>query len=129
MAFTIHQDLALKYPIKQWEEAVVDGRHHCWRWLMTDVQVNLILTVAIPEVGYPFWHVSASVNVRDTGTMFMAGMNKKMRRRLRDVALEMVKSVGSPPEKDTYDIGERALHVMRILTDSEILHMEEFRVQ
>lgn len=125
MKLTIPQELALKHP---YDEREADARadsgpiaeHIYTQWISTDVQVRKIFTIAIPAEGRPFWHVSMSVHVRDAGAIFMRGMEMPLRRRLREVGQEMVKGVGLPADADRWDVGEKALHLMRELTDDEI---------
>lgn len=128
MNLSIQQELALKRPYTE-QDAIdkqhvgADGHHMSGRWISTDVQVHIVFTVSIPEVGRPFWHVSMGVKVRDVGSMPMAGLEKAMRRRLRDIGQELLRGVGVPPDADHWEIGDKALHLMRSLTDEEIAEM------
>jgi hypothetical protein len=128
---SVQQELALKSPYSE-RSAVertesgkgVSPHHLSGRWVSSDVNVHIIFTVSIPEVGRPFWHVSMSVQVRNVGVMPSRALEKGMRQQLREVGHDVLKGVGCPPDGDHWDIADKALHLMRSLTDEEIAEMK-----
>lgn len=124
LRLTGQQELALRRPytdadIKRQEKEGPNTEHMSTRWLTTDLQVLTLFTVAAagPQ---PFWHVSLSVHVRDAGTIFVRSMDIKLRRRLRDIAQDLVKGVGHPADGDRWDIEDKSLHLRRDLTSVEL---------
>lgn len=132
MRLTVHQELALASPYteadaKRLRDIGANTEHMMCRWISTDVQVHVIFTVSVPNEGAPFWHVSMGIAIRNVGKMLTAGLDRPMRRRLREIGEEILKGVGYPPDHDKWEIGEKALHVTRQLTDLEVKHMQELQ--
>lgn len=135
MRLTTGQYLALAKPYTEAEavERAEEGgggvgpHHISVHWITSELQVMKVFTVSIPAEARPFWHVSMSLHVRDVGVIYTRGMEKSMRRKLRDIGQDVLKDVGYPPDEDKWDIEEKALHLMRCLTDGEIAYMEECR--
>jgi hypothetical protein len=128
MRLTGQQEMALAQPYTEAdaERMAKEGplpQHMSTRWISSDVQVLVVFTVAVFNDGRAFWHVSLGVKVRDVGSIPTTALEKGMRRRLREVGQDVLKGVGYPADEDDWDIGEKALHLMRQLTEPETKRM------